>query len=244
MKSSIPKSARERILTTHPEGQKCRVEYVLGGKVVGVRYFLPEGASEIEYGLKAGRLHGMRYDFLGAHLLCAEPYVNGLVHGVARQWSPDGKLLGTYRMNQGTGIDLWRSQRADGSPYLAEVHYIKRGRPHGFEWWINEDQRTVHWERLWRNGQPHGIERQWTGGRLARGYPRFHLRGKRVRKAEYLKACVKDKSLPPYRQEDDSQERSFPPDVRRKLRFPRPAPKKSRARTCRALNGEAQGERT
>src|SRR6185436_4124957 len=165
---------------------------------------------EIEYGLQAGRLHGMSYDLVRGHLVCAEPYVNGLVHGVARQWSPDGELLGTYRMDQGTGIDLWRGQRADGSPYLAEVHHIKRGRPHGFEWWINENQRTVHWERLWREGLPHGIERQWTSHRLDRGYPRFHLRGKRVSKAEYVKACAKDKSLPAYHHEDDSQERIFP----------------------------------
>lgn len=235
MKSSIPKSARERLLTTHPEGQKCQVEYVLGGKVVGVRYFLREGTPEIEYGLQGGRLHGMRYDFMGGHLLSAEPYVNGLVHGVARQWSQEGRLLGAYRMNQGTGIDLWRSQRGDGSPYLAEVHYIKRGRPHGFEWWINENQSTVHWERLWRQGQPHGIERQWTGRRLERGYPRFHLRGKRVSKVEYLKACVKDKSLPRYRQEDDCPERRFPPEIRRKLHFPQDGAKKLRARVAAPL---------
>ena len=155
----------------------------------------------------------------------ASPQVDprSLVHAVSAKqltiWGP----LSRHTMDEGTGIDLWRGQRADGSPYLAEVHYIKKGRPHGFEWWINENQRTVHWERLWREGLPHGIERQWTSHRLDRGYPRFHLRGKRVSKAEYVKACAKDKSLPAYHHEDDSQERIFPKDIRRKLRFPRPA---------------------
>jgi hypothetical protein len=70
---------------------------------------------------------------------------------------------------------------------------------------------------------------------LERGYPRFHLRGKRVSKVEYLKACVKDKSLPRYRQEDDCPERSFPPEIRRKLHFPQDGAKKLRARVAAPL---------
>jgi hypothetical protein len=49
---------------------------------------------------------------------------NGRTHGVARQWSDDGTLIGTYKMKRGAGIDLW---------------------------WLNEDQGSVSEERHFRN---------------------------------------------------------------------------------------------
>ena len=83
--------------------------------------------------------------------------------------SPEGRLIGTYRMHRGTGLDLWYRQREDGSIYLGEVHHLLEGRRHGFEWWINEDQETVYIERHWREGQLHGIWREWNAaGRLRR----------------------------------------------------------------------------
>jgi len=130
-------------------------------------------------------LHGIEYraDVPGK-ILSATPYFKGFLHGTAKQWSNDGKLIGTYTMKHGTGIDLWWNPRSDnGLPYLSEVHYYKKGKPHGFEWWLNEDQ-TVSVERHWRNGQEHGIERSWNQqGRLHRGYPRYWVNDVRVTKS-------------------------------------------------------------
>ena len=105
----------------------------------------------------------MRYCWLGPGLLSsAEPYVDGLRHGTARQWDAKGRLIGTFRMLRGTGIDLWRQPLDDGRVYLSEVLYLQNGQRHGFEWWLEEDQLGVFIERHWLAGQLHGIEREWN----------------------------------------------------------------------------------
>ena len=148
-------------------------------------------------------------------LITAEPYSNGLSHGTVRQWSDDGKLLGTYTMEHGTGIDLWWCEGFEGGPpYLSEARYIKDGKWHGFEWWLKADQKSVWQERRFRADQLHGIERRWNWrGRLGRGYPRYWLNDVRVTKRQYLRACAKDPSLPPSREADNRPQRKFPPGV-------------------------------
>ncbi len=48
-------------------------------------------------------------------------------------------------MHHGTGVDLWRQKKnwGNGCTYLSEARYIKDGKWHGFEWWLNEDQKSV-----------------------------------------------------------------------------------------------------
>ena len=59
-------------------------------------------------------------------------------------------------MKHGTGLDLWRCKKTRGNKrvFLAEGS-IKEGKWHGFEWWLNEDQKSVYdehpfWEILRR----------------------------------------------------------------------------------------------
>ena len=104
--------------------------------------------------------HGREYRLdRPGKLLSATAYRNGLGHGVARQWSDDGRLIGTYRMKNGTGVDLWWQEglRRSRRPYLAEVHFMLKGHRHGFEWWLNEDQRSVYQERHWSLDDAHGV---------------------------------------------------------------------------------------
>jgi hypothetical protein len=149
-------------------------------------------------------------------VIFAEPYRNGLAHGTARQWSAyDGRPIGSYTMKRGTGIDLWRVESYSGSSvYFSEVRFIKGGSFNGFEWWLNEDQKSVHQENhFWENLQ-HGILRRWNDkGRLMRGYPRYWVRNERVTKRQYLRACLKDPHLPPFREADNLPRRGFPPEV-------------------------------
>lgn len=163
---------------------------------------------------------GFRWDEPGK-LLSATPFVNGIQHGVARQWDDRGRIVGTYKMVRGTGIDLWWRWRArDKSPYLAETLFWKNGHVHGFEWWINEDQRSVYIERHWWRSKLHGIHREWVWGKgLDRGFPKFYLQNKKVGKREYLNACKTDPTLPPYRPKGDRPRRDFPEDVARHLRL-------------------------
>jgi hypothetical protein len=216
-RSSIPKGAKECVLATHLKGpEKYKAEYRFNEKVVGVRWFDQSGQLELECPVKNGADHGMLYYCDQGVVTFAEPYRNGLAHGTAKQWSYDGGLIGTYVMRYGTGLDLWRCKKTWGNKrtYLAEARFIKDGKWHGFEWWLNEDQKSVHDENhFWENLQ-HGIQRRWNSkNRLRRGYPRYWVNNKQVTKREYLRAGAKDPSLPVYRESDNQPRRKFPPEV-------------------------------
>jgi hypothetical protein len=214
-KTFIPAEAQERIVGPCASGEGKRVEYWWNDELVGIREFDAEGQLGFECPLRAGVIHGMRYrwDRPGA-LTAAEPWKNGVPHGTAYQWGEDGRVIGSYTLDEGSGLDLWWQEWSDGSVNLAEVHCMQAGRAHGFEWWLNDDQQSVHEERHWADGDRHGIEREWNSeGRLARGYPRYWVRGERVTKRQYMKAAAADPSLPPFRIEDNRPERAFPPEM-------------------------------
>ena len=222
-RSSIPKAAQERVVSTHESnGNKQLVEYVLNGETVGNRWFCEDGTAGTENPNKNGVMHGnMHYFEVGEdgklRATFTEPYRNGLAHGVAKQYSEDGKLIGTYTMNRGTGWDLWRHENySEAGPgyVLLEVRHLKSGNWHGFEWWLEEDQESVHQEaHFWENMQ-HGIRREWNHeGKLKRGFPQYWVANIRVTKRQYLRACAKDQNLPVLRAIDNFPQRSFPPEV-------------------------------
>jgi hypothetical protein len=124
-------------------------------------------------------------------------------------------LIGTYTMEHGTGIDLWRHGSFESKGYhLSEARYLKDGKWHGFEWWLNEDQETIHRENHFWEDLQHGIQREWNStGRLRRGYPRYWVNNQRVSKRQYLRAQAKDRNLPPFREADDLPQRNFPPEI-------------------------------
>jgi len=217
-RSFIPKTATERILARYPNGAKERAEYLIGEEVVGERHFHEMGEPSLEIPLLRGRTHGTEYrwDTPGV-LLSAEPCVEGVPHGTAKQWL-DGHLVRTYTMVRGTGIDLWWQLRSDGTPYLAEARYLRDGHREGFEWWIEEDQCRVYEESHFRKGLLHGIERQWNReGKLRRGYPKYWVNTTQVSKRAYLAACNRDPTLPPFRDQDNAPERQFPPEIVKNL---------------------------
>jgi antitoxin component YwqK of YwqJK toxin-antitoxin module len=217
--SSIPKEAREKVTARYGKIGKKRAKYYIGKELVGIREFFITGEPEYERAFNNGIRHGMHYDWYDPGKLssCA-PYENGVAHGTAYQWGNDGKLIGSYTMERGTGIDLWWQDWSDGSAELAEVHYERDGNSHGFEWWLNSDG-TLREERYWQEGIWHGIEREWNfEDGLRRGYPRYYVHGERVTKRQYVKACTTDTTLPPFRLEDNSPQRVFPPEIAVHLR--------------------------
>lgn len=211
-RSSIPKSAHERVVATLATGpQKYKVECILDGKVVGIRYFHKTGELQSECPLKNGVTHGVVYrsDRPGK-LLSAQPCSNGLPHGIAKQWSDFGELIGRNVMKRGTGVDLWYNQNTeDEPPWLSEARYLKAGKWHGFEWWLNKNQTTVSQERHFWNDQLHGIERSWNRtGRLRRGYPKYWINDRQVTKRQYIRESDKN------REKDSRPERHFPREIR------------------------------
>jgi hypothetical protein len=185
---------------------------ILDGEVVGRRAYSEEGQLVTESPLRNGLRHGREFQWDDdGTLLSIEPYVNGRVHGTAKQYGRRGKIIGTYELRHGTGYDIWRQENEDGSIYISEIHTLRNGLPHGYEWWLTNKPHVVWHELHWREGQYHGIERQWNAAHKSRGgFPQYWINGDQVDKRKYLRVAEKDPSLPPFRVRDNSPRRRFP----------------------------------
>jgi antitoxin component YwqK of YwqJK toxin-antitoxin module len=218
-KSDIPPNVVEQV--THEFRRDGGAIYhrladcVLNGEVVGQRMYGEEGQLVRETPLRNGLKHGRVYEWEDdGTLSLIEPYVNGKIHGTAKQYGRDGSVIGTYSLRHGTGYDIWRVEDEDGAIYIHEIHPLKDGLPHGYEWWLESKPHIVYEERHWHEGEYHGIEREWnTAHKLRRGFPRYWIKGERVDKRKYLRAAKEDPSLPPFRLKDNSPRRKFPPEI-------------------------------
>ena len=217
-KSDIPPNVTEKVTREFRREGGAIYERVtacvLNGEVVGQRVYGEEGQLVIETPMKNGVKHGREYDWNDdGSLSLIEPYVNGKIHGTAKQYGRDGSVIGTYRLRHGTGYDIWRVEDEDGAITVSEIHPLKDGLPHGYEWWLGRNH--ILWEeRHWHEGEYHGIEREWNlKNKLRRGFPRYWIKGERVDKRKYLRAAKKDPSLPPFRLKDNSPRRKFPPEI-------------------------------
>lgn len=135
--------------------------------------FHPNGQLRCETCRMNGRLHGITRRYHPNGQLEAElPYDDGLPHGVAKFWAIDGRYLGDYKMEHGTGIvKMWHQ---DGSP---------RGEVPFFSGLITGRQRS--WDEV---GEPCATS--------------FWIRGKKVTRKKYLEACKADPDLPRYSEEE------------------------------------------
>lgn len=219
-KSDIPPGVTEVEIRAYQEtGQAIFfrvVECLLNGQVVGQRAYDSDGNLRIETPIRNGKKHGREYIWNETDALeSVEPFVDGKQHGLAKQYGRKGKLIGTYRFIHGTGFDIWRWEREDGTTFISEIFSLRDGSLDGFEWWLNEDGRSVWHERHWHKGTVHGIERMWNSkNRLKRGYPKYWIQGKTVSKRTYLKAAEKDKFLPKFREKENQNRRKFPEDIK------------------------------
>ncbi len=223
-KSDIPQGVTEVEIREYAEnGQHIHfqeMECILNGQVVGRRSYDSDGRLIVETPLKDGKKHGREYrwDFFSGNLESVEPFANGKLHGLAKQYGRKGNVIGTYRFVHGTGFDIWCLEKEDGSVYVSEVFTVKDGSLDGYEWWLNVDQRSVWHERHWHQGSVHGIERLWNSqARLKRGYPKYWINGKAVKKGTYLKAAEKDRSLPKFREKENQNRRRFPVEIEKQL---------------------------
>jgi hypothetical protein len=182
----------------------------VGGEKVGFRQWDEEGQLEFECAMRGGVRHGHEYRFYpNGGLLEKTTYREGRMHGSGRQWSEDGRLLVTWELVDGTGLDLW-CDTLTGT--LAEEHYWPREGELGYERQWNRDEKTIWQEYFYRLGKGyHGVWRQWNAsGRPRRGFPRYHVNDRQVTKRQYLKAGERDPTLPPYRPEEDDPHRQLP----------------------------------
>jgi hypothetical protein len=217
-KSQFPPNAVE----TRVKGYDGFTELKVKGRVVGQRTYNKQGRIIRETSLKDGKRHGSEIEWNDdGTLLSIEPYFEGRIHGVAKQYGRSGKIIGTYRLAHGTGYDIWRCEWWEGFAPVSEVHSMRGGQPHGYEWWLEPDQRSVDHERHWHEGEYHGIERKWNyQKKLCRGYPKYWIYGEQATKRQYLKASRFDKTLPPFRKKDNSPRRQFPRAIQKVLARP------------------------
>ena len=222
-KSDIPPDVEEKRLTEYKREGHCiwpkKTACWRNGEIVGERSYEQDGTLIIETPLKNGKKHGVEYYWEeDGSLSCAEPYEDGLLHGTAFQWDPHGNVVGTYTLHRGTGYDIWRSTNEDGTIVISEIHSLKGGFPHGFEWWVKDDQQSVHMERHWHEGMLHGIERHWDDdGRLLKGYPKYWIQDAEVSHFEYMEQLEKDSQLPSFKKRDRNCIRKFPEEIQQLL---------------------------
>lgn len=209
-KSPIPTTAREVVDKSNVDGIKEQSSYFIGRVMVGRRAWWDDGQTVcLEYGLKDGKKHGneLYFDRNGL-LLSVEPFRDGVPHGRAKQFAEDGSVLICYVLRNGVGMDLWCHD--DGS--LSEEHYYPDNGELGYNRWWNEDNKSIYLEESWVYGFGwHGILREWNSkGRLCRGFPQFYVKGQRLKKRQYLRACELDQTLPVYLPAQDQPYRTLP----------------------------------
>jgi hypothetical protein len=120
--------------------------------------------------LKNGLRHGLvRSWHKNGTLATEEPYQSDLLHGISRQWDEKGRLLGKYKMVQGTGIQrIWH----DNGRLQMEISIL--------------------------SGKSCGRSRIWLAdGTLISDNLCLHK--KNVSAGEYRAAATNDKSLPKFR---------------------------------------------
>jgi hypothetical protein len=219
VKSSIPQNIIEKPLREYRQEGALHDDRVtdclLNGILVGRRVYNEERVMVLETPMKDGLKHGWEFtwDDEGA-LVLVEPYVKGKIHGTGKQYGRRGNVIGTYTLSHGTGLDIWRQEKEDGTIFVSEIHRLQEGFPHGYEWHFASSQGEPWYERHWYMGKVHGIERIWNNkGKLRRGSPTFYVLGRAVSKQTYLRFARDDGTLPAYREEDNLPHRNFPPEI-------------------------------
>src|SRR2546426_12329052 len=136
LKSDIPLGAVEELVSEYKEEGAFiyyRItECTLDGQVVGRRAYTQDGKLVLETPLKSCQKYGREYTWdEDGGLLLVEPYVEGKIHGLAKQYSRSGKIIGTYTLVHGTGFDVWRQECDEGRAFISEIHSLRDSLPHG-----------------------------------------------------------------------------------------------------------------
>jgi antitoxin component YwqK of YwqJK toxin-antitoxin module len=193
---AIPKDAVSSERTARPGFQYVvYVTYKVGNAKVGVRYYWDNDKTKIhsEELVKDGKKHGLQREWYeNGQLKSESPFKDGEMNGKFKQWSPSGKLLGVSVMTAGTGT--WKTWYPSGRPEY--VKPFKAGKPDG-EQKIYFDTGKLQQTITYKDGEPHGISKIWDrNGNLVEGSPLYYIRGDKVAKENYEKACATDESLP------------------------------------------------
>ena len=215
LKPVIPLNARGVIRERHLNGLPRIIEYWRRKQIVGRQQCWDDGSVCLEYAIRNGKMHGPSRYLARGKLQFETHYVNGKEHGIAKQYDEKGRQFGGYRMNHGTGLDLWYRRDDRGRISLSQSHYKKDEKWHGYDrWW--EEGNHVYTENHFCEGKRHGIFREWNHAeRLKRGFPKYYVNDQQCDKRSYLKASALDPLLPKLLEADNRPYRKKPPPARK-----------------------------
>jgi hypothetical protein len=133
------------------------------------RVLYPNGQLKAEAPMVNGRIHGLKRDYHPNGQLALEiPFYHGLPNGTAKVWAADGRSLGDYTMEHGTGVmKLWHSNGVPASE-VSMVEGLITGR-----------------QKIWYEDGKALPETYW-------------IRGRKATRKNYLEACKTDPDLPRY----------------------------------------------
>jgi antitoxin component YwqK of YwqJK toxin-antitoxin module len=81
----IPARAEEKVTKSDASGVKVTSEFWLDGKLVGSVHWNPDGTPLLAVGIRNDALSGYQLEYHEGGGLHAEPFVNGVLHGQAKQ---------------------------------------------------------------------------------------------------------------------------------------------------------------
>jgi antitoxin component YwqK of YwqJK toxin-antitoxin module len=90
-------------------GRKTASEFWLRGQLVGRACWNPDGTPCLAVGVRDGVPVGHQLEFHERGVVYAEPFVDGKLHGLAKQFGIDGRLVLVSPFEHGTGTDFWWS---------------------------------------------------------------------------------------------------------------------------------------
>jgi antitoxin component YwqK of YwqJK toxin-antitoxin module len=120
----LPAGAIEKEVPFRPTKDRTRKTLLyVGSTVVGARYYNPEGKLICDSPIKDMKIHGKEREWFSNGVLKYEGnYLDGLKDGVFYQYNSEGKLLGTFEIKNGTGIELYWH---DNGQLAQEIEYTK-----------------------------------------------------------------------------------------------------------------------
>ena len=137
LKYSIPSDAEKRSsvrleIVDGVEIKTERDEFFLKSTKVGERVRGDGSLRETPY--KDGSKHGVSRAWHQSTLVEERPFKDGKLHGVCRQWDLQGRFLGSFWMNMGTGIlKQWSESGTREESYCrdGEVYLVRWYRADG-----------------------------------------------------------------------------------------------------------------
>lgn len=227
----IPDNAVEKVFPQKPTGD-CEANYyryTVDGELLCVRhYYRQENRYSKRKVYSETRFkNGVRQKSLKFHpdgsVFEELPYFNnrGLLDGPCRYWSPEGKIISSSILREGSGF--LRKLNKDGSPDCE--YYLQDGLKQGMHKdWLTyshgdaiipgyviktyEADRAQGWSRFYslkhillsesmmQDNHLHGVLRNWDRkGNMLEGYPRYFINGKEVTQATLETAAEQDPVL-------------------------------------------------